>query len=243
MKYVGPVAAELVATAKAEGWSLEEFLRRFLGEELMGRDEAQRLSRTRAAKFEANAKSFASWKAERSSIDVEVQQALITLEWARRKETLVFSGPSGTGKSHLAGALSRHAIDQGMRVRWNTLETLGDLLTQAKVDGTVTRTIAKICQADIVVIDDIGDLPIDSTQAEAFYRIIDCAYERRSIILTSNTRPDKFDTLMPKSMATAAVDRLMHHAHLIITEGESFRLAEAKNGGGVTPLISTEDDR
>ncbi|MCP2337356.1 IS21-like element helper ATPase IstB [Actinomadura rupiterrae] len=243
MKYVGPVAAELVATAKEQGWSLEEFLRRFLGEEVMGRDEALRVSRVRAARFEANAKSFASWKAELSSIDVEVQQALITLDWARRKETLVFFGPSGTGKSHLAGALSRHAIDQGLKVRWNTLETLGDQLAQAKVDGTVTRTVAKNCQADIVVIDDIGDLPIDSTQAEAFYRIIDCAYERRSIILTSNTRPDKFDTLMPKNMATAAVDRLMHHAHLIITEGESFRLREAKNGGGVTPLISSEADR
>ncbi|GAB3977159.1 hypothetical protein GCM10029978_066110 [Actinoallomurus acanthiterrae] len=117
MKYVGPVAAELVATAKAEGWSLEEFLRRFLGEELMGRDEALRVSRVRAAKFEANAKSFASWKAELSSIDVEVQQALITLDWARRKEALVFFGPSGTGKSHLTGALSRHAIDQGLKVR------------------------------------------------------------------------------------------------------------------------------
>src|SRR5882757_4343422 len=105
--------------------------------------------------------------------------------------------------------------------------TLGDQLTKAKIDGTVTRTIARICQADIVVIDDIGDLPVESAQAEAFYPIIDCAYERRSIILTSNTRPDGFDSLMPKSMATAAVDRLMHHAHLIITTGESFRLTEA----------------
>jgi DNA replication protein DnaC len=231
------------ATAKAEGWSFEEFLRRFLGEELMARDEALRVSRVRAAKFAANAKSFASWKAELSSIDVEVQQALITLDWARRKETLVFFGPSGTGKSHLTGALSRHAIDQGMKVQWNTLETLSDQLAQAKVDQTVTATIAKICRADIVVIDDISDVPIDSTQAEAFYRIIDCAYERRSIILTSNTRPDKFDTLMPKSMATAAVDRLMHHAHLIVTAGESFRLREATNGGGVTPPISSEDDQ
>jgi hypothetical protein len=59
----------------------------------------------------------------------------------------------------------------GLKVRWNTLEALADQLAQAKVDGTVTRTVAKICQADIVVIDDIGDLPIDSTQAEAFYRI------------------------------------------------------------------------
>jgi DNA replication protein DnaC len=204
---------------------------------MMGVDEARRTSRIRAARFAANAKSFASWKPDLSSIDIEVQQALIGLDWARRKETVVFAGPSGTGKSHLAGALSRHAIDNGMRVIWHTLETLGDLLAQAKLEGAVTRTIAKICTNDVIVIDDIGVLPVEPIQAEAFYRIIDTAYERRSIILTSNTRPDGFDSIMPKTLASAGVDRLMHHAHLVNTSGESFRLVQAKNGGGFIPRV------
>jgi DNA replication protein DnaC len=93
----------------------------------------------------------------------------------------------------------RHAIEHDMRVIWHTLETLGDLLAKAKVDGTVTRTIAKICANHIIVIDDIGVLPVEPIQAEAFYRIIDCAYERRSIILTSNTHPSGFDSIMPKT--------------------------------------------
>jgi DNA replication protein DnaC len=236
MPHARRCAPELLAEAKQQGWDHAEFLRRVLGEEVMGRDEATRASRVRAARFAPNAKSFASWKPELSSIDTEVQQALIALRWAHRKETLVLVGPSGTGKSHLAGALSRHAIESDMKVSWNTLETLGDLLTQAKIDGTVTRTIAKICRADMVVIDDIGVLPVEPAQAEAFYRIIDCAYERRAIILTSNTHPSGFDSIMPKTMATAAIDRLMHHAHLIVTSGDSFRFIEAKNGGGVTPL-------
>jgi DNA replication protein DnaC len=191
MPHARRTAPELLAEAKQQGWDHAEFLRRVLGEEVMGRDEATRASRVRAARFAPNAKSFASWKPELSSIDTDVQQALIALGWARRKETLVLAGPSGTGKSHLAGALSRHAIECDMRVSWTTLETLGDLLTQAKIDGTVTRTIAKICRADMVVIDDIGVLPVEPAQAEAFYRIIDCAYERRSILLTSNTHPSK----------------------------------------------------
>jgi DNA replication protein DnaC len=197
---------DLLASAKAEAWTHEEFLRRFLNEEIMGVDEARRAARVRAARFAPNAKSFASWKPEQSSIDIDVQKALIALEWIRRKETIVFAGPSGTGKSHLAGALSRHAIEHDMRVIWHTLETLGDLLAKAKVDGTVTRTIAKICANHIIVIDDIGVLPVESIQAEAFYRIIDCAYERRSIILTSNTHPSGFDSIMPKTLATAGVD-------------------------------------
>ena len=98
---------------------------------------------------------------------------------------------------------------------------------------------------------DTGDLGLVDRFAErvADYRavdprfpdwptILDTAYERRSIILTSNTHPSGFDSIMPKTLATAGVDRLMHHAHLIVTTGESFRFTEAKNGGGVTPLIS-----
>jgi DNA replication protein DnaC len=89
-----------------------------------------------------------------------------------------------------------------------------------------------------IVIDDIGVLPVESIQAEAFHRILDTAYERRSIILTSNTHPSGFDSIMPKTLATAGVDRLMHHAHLILAIGDSFRFTEAKKGGGVTPLVS-----
>lgn len=241
LQHARAAVPDLLASAKTEKWSYEEFLRQFLVVQMMGVDEARRMSRIRAARFAANAKSFASWIPDKCSIGIEVQQALIALEWARRKETIVFAGPSGTGKSHLAGALCRHAIDHGMRVAWNTLETLGDHLAQAKLDGTVTRTIAKVCQADIIVIDDIGITPVEAIQAEAFYRIIDAAYERRSIFVTSNTRPEGFDSIMPKTLATAGVDRLMHHAHLVLTSGESFRLLEAKSGAGVTPLVPDDD--
>ena len=75
-------------------------------------------------------------------------------------------------------------------------------------------------------------------QAEAFYRVVDAAYERRSLIVTSNIHPSGFDTIMPKSIATAAVDRLLHHAHLVATEGPSVRLEEAMAGAGVVALTS-----
>ncbi|HEY3872172.1 MAG TPA: ATP-binding protein [Actinocrinis sp.] len=81
--------------------------------------------------------------------------------------------------------------------------------------------------------DDIGMLPVQAEAAEAFYRIIDAAYERRSIAVTSNIRPSDFDTIMPKTIATAAVDRLLHHAHLVLTSGDSHRLAQALAGKGV----------
>ncbi|WP_281284038.1 ATP-binding protein [Nonomuraea deserti] len=79
-------------------------------------------------------------------------------------------------------------------------------------------------------------LPVSHETAEAFYRLDDAAYERRALAVTSNIHPSGFDTIMPKTMATATVDRLMRHAHMVETSGESHRLAEALAGKGVMPL-------
>src|SRR5690606_12868449 len=96
-------------------------------------------------------------------------------------------------------------------------------------------------RCDIIVVDDIGLLPVEADTAEAFYRLVDAAHERRSLAVTSNIHPSGFDTIMPKTMATATVDRLMHHAHLVETSGESHRLAEALAGRGVIPLATKPD--
>jgi DNA replication protein DnaC len=105
-----------------------------------------------------------------------------------------------------------------------------------QADGSTARTVARICRADLIVVDDIGMLPAGQDAAEAFYRIVDAAYERRSIAVTSNIHPSGFDTIMPNTLATATVDRLLHHAHLITTQGDSHRLQQALAGKGVKAL-------
>jgi DNA replication protein DnaC len=155
----------------------------------------------------------------------------MTLEWVTRAENLAVAGPSGTGKSHLAEALANKAIDQGMKVAWFTLESLTAHLGRATVDNTVSKAVAKITRCDLIVVDDIGMLPSGQAAAEAFYRVIDAAYERRSVIVTSNLHPSGFDS----TLATAAVDRLLHHAHIVLTEGSSLRLTQATSGQGVVP--------
>ena len=119
---------------------------------------------------------------------------------------------------------------------WFTLETLTGTIGRAKADGSTARTVARICRSDLIVVDDIGMLPAGQDAAEAFYRIVDAAYERRSIAVTSNIHPSGFDTIMPKTLATATVDRLLHHAHLITTQGDSHRLQQALAGKGVKTL-------
>ncbi len=235
LPYLRKAAPEVLATARAQRWDPAEVIRILLEEETRGRDEAGQRNRRKAAALPAG-KTFASWREADSSIPLPAQHALMTLEWAARAENLAIAGPSGTGKSHFAEALAHKAIDAGMRVAWFTLETLTAALGRAAVDGTTARAIAKITRCDLITVDDIGMLPAGQQAAEALYRLTDAAYERRSLIITSNLHPSGLDTIMPKTLATATVDRLLHHAHLILTEGTSLRLAEATAGKGVTPL-------
>jgi DNA replication protein DnaC len=235
LPYVRAAAPDVLATAKAQRWEPAEVLRVLLVEEVKGRDDATRRMRRRSAGFPTG-KTFSSWREGDSSIPTPTQTGLATLEWVHRAENLAVAGPSGTGKSHFVEALAHAVIDAGMRVSWFTLESLTATIGRAKVDASITRTIARICRSDLIVVDDIGMLPAGQDAAEAFYRVVDAAYERRSVAVTSNLHPSGFDTIMPKTLATATVDRLLHHAHLVLTEGSSLRLAEAVAGKGVKPL-------
>jgi DNA replication protein DnaC len=235
LPYLRAAAPDVLATAKAQRWDPAEVLRVLIAEEVIGRDAATRRMRRKTANFPAG-KTFATWRPGESSIPAPTQQSLSTLEWIGRAENLAVSGPSGTGKSHFVEALAHTAIEADLRVAWYTLETLVTAIGRAKADGSVARTVARICRADLIVVDDIGMLPAGQDAAEAFYRIVDTAYERRSIAVTSNIHPSGFDTIMPKTLATATVDRLLHHAHLITTQGDSHRLQQALAGKGVTAL-------
>jgi DNA replication protein DnaC len=229
------LAPEVLQTARAQRWDPAEVLRVLLLEEMTGRDEAGRLHRREQAGFPSG-KTLHTWNEAASAILPATQRALQTLEWVKRRENLVLCGPSGTGKSHFMEALGQQAVDQGYRVVWCTLEQLGALVRSHRVDDTVGRSIERLLRADLVCLDDIGLLPVGPDAAEGFFRLVDAAYERRSVAVSSNLHPSGFDQIMPKTLATATVDRLLHHAHVAVTDGESFRLAEALRGKGVMPL-------
>jgi len=235
LPYLRGAAPDVLATARSQRWDPAEVLRVLINEEVIGRDAATRRMRTKTANFPTG-KTFATWRPVESSIPQPTQQALSTLEWIGRGENLAISGPSGTGKSHFVEAIAHAAIEADLRVAWFTLETLSTAVGRAKADGSVTRTIARICRSDLIVVDDIGMLPVGQDAAEAFYRIVDTAYERRSLAVTSNIHPSGYDTIMPKTLATATVDRLLHHAHVITTQGDSHRLQQALAGERVKAL-------
>jgi DNA replication protein DnaC len=235
LPHIRRTAPEVLATARAQRWEPAEVLRVLLVEEVAGRDRSSKATRRAAAAFPTG-KTFEAWDPALSSIPAPTQSALRTLEWVGRRENLVVCGPSGTGKTMFLEALGQAAVDAGRRVAWFSLESLGVLVRRHRADDSVTKAIARILRADLVLIDDIGLLAVSADAAEGLYRLIDAAYERRSVAVSSNLHPSGFDEIMPKTIATATVDRLMHHAHLCQTTGDSVRLAQAVAGKGVTPL-------
>jgi DNA replication protein DnaC len=228
-------APEVLATAKAQRWDPAEVVRALLAEEVTGRERSALATRRARAAFPTG-KTFDAWDDALSSIPAPTQSALRTLEWIGRHENLVVCGPSGTGKTFLLEALGQAAVQAGKHVAWFTLEQLGVLIRRHRADDSVTRAITRILRADLVVVDDIGLLPVGLDAAEGLYRLVDAAYERRSVAVSSNLHPSGFDELMPKTLATATVDRLMHHAHICQTTGDSVRLSQAVAGKGVIPL-------
>jgi DNA replication protein DnaC len=237
LKYVREQVAEAGLTARAQRWDPVELLRCLLVSEVEGRDRSGIEAKRRKARFPAG-KTFDTWVEGRSSITASAQRALRSLEWVSRAENLVVAGPSGTGKSHLLEALGHVAVENGLSVAWFSVEDLGAIVRRHRVDDTVSKTFASLAAVSLTAVDDIGLLPISNDAAEGLYRLVDASYERRSLALSSNLHPSGFDQLMDKTIASALVDRLMHHAHVILTDGESVRLADAMSGKGVVPFNS-----
>ena len=235
LPHIRRTAPEVLAAAKAQRWDPAEVLRVLLGEEVAGRERSALQTRKKAAAFPTG-KTFDAWDEKVSSIPRGTQLGLRTLEWIRRRENLVVCGPSGTGKTFFLEALGQLAVEAAMKVAWFRLEDLGVIVRRHRADDTVTKAVGKILRAELVVVDDIGLLPVAADAAEGLYRLVDAAYEKRSVAVSSNLHPSGFDEIMPKTLAGATVDRLMHHAHLCVTQGDSVRLSEALSGKGVMPL-------
>ena len=186
-------------------------------------------SRRKAAGFPTG-KTFAAWDPAVSSIPAPTQQALRTLEWVHRRENLVVCGPSGPGDRFFskpsASRTSRWSMAAGVVCKTPAAWVVRRL---AGMD-MVTKAVADDLRAELVVILRHRPSPRPTTPPEGLYRIVDAAYEKRSIALSSNLHPAGFDELMPKTLATATVDRLLHHAHICQTSGDSIRLTQALDG-------------
>ena len=223
---------DFLETALIQKWSPTQVLEAFLTTEADGRAAIGLKRRLGILGIPEN-KTFDTFDTTQSSIPAPTINFLEALTWIKNKENLVIAGPSGTGKTHLIQALAHKCVTQGGKAKWMTMTNISEMVTSYQIDNTLSKQVKRIVNTDLLIIDDIGLLPVTDAGAQGLYRIIEAAYEKTSIALSSNIHPAKFDQLMPKTIATAAVDRLLHHAHMITTSGDSIRMSQARNGKGV----------
>ncbi len=232
------LAPELLVTAKTQRWAPDEFLRTLLEAEIASRDASNARGRLKAAAFPVT-KTIDEFNVAASSIKPATIDYLTSLEWIAAKENLCLVGPAGTGKSHLLVALGHAAVHAGMRVRYFTAAELVETLYRGLADNSVGRVIDTILKADLILIDEIGFAPMDDTGAQLFFRLVAAAYESRSLGIGSHWPFEDWGRFLPEhSTAVSLLDRLLHHAVVVATEGESFRMKEARAKGG-TPKTKT----
>jgi DNA replication protein DnaC len=228
------LAPELLVTAKTQRWSPEELVRTLVEAEIASRDASNARGRLKAAAFPVT-KTLQEFDVAASSIKGPTFDYLASLEWIAARENLCLVGPAGTGKSHLLVALGHAAVDAGHRVRYFTASELVETLYRGLADNSVGRVIEAILRADLILIDEIGFAPLDDNGAQLFFRLVAGAYERRSLGIASHSPFEDWGRFVPEhTTAVSLLDRLLHHAVVVATDGESFRMREARAKGEPT---------
>ena len=144
------------------------------------------------------------------------------------KENLIFMGTVGTGKTHLATAIALKACQEGRRVRFYTAASLANILLERNNKGTLNNYLSTLKKVELIVIDEVGFVPLHKDAAELLFQVISDCYEQRSLIITSNLEFSQWNTVFGDNRLTAAlVDRLIHHSHIVIFSGESYRLTQS----------------
>ena len=226
------IAPETLLAARTQRWRPEELLRVLVEAEIAARDESNARARLRTAGFPVT-KSFEEFNLSLSSIPQASFDYLASLEWIRAAENLCLVGPAGTGKSHLLLASGQAAVAAGMKVRYFAAADLVEALYRGLADNSVAKIIDSLLRADLVIVDELGFAPLDLAGSQLLFRFVAAAYERRSLGIASHWPFDAWGRFLPEhTTAASMLDRLLHHAVVLVTEGESYRMREAKTKGG-----------
>jgi DNA replication protein DnaC len=161
------------------------------------------------------------------SIDRAQILSLHELEFVQRKENVIFLGPAGVGKTHLAISLAVAAAEKGRRVYYSTLSDLVLSLVEAERQGRLKEKLATLKQPSLLVVDEIGYLPVTASGTNLFFQLVNARYEKASTLLTSNKSFREWGEVFGDPVAAVAMlDRLLHHCHIVNIRGNSYRLRQ-----------------
>ena len=228
------LAPELLITAKTQRWAPEELLRTLIEAEITARDASNARTRMKTAAFPV-VKTLDELDRSVCSIPSPTLDYLATLEWITARENLCLVGPAGTGKSHVLVALGIAAVQAGHKVRYFTAADLTETLYRGLADNSAGRVIENLLRNDLILVDEIGFAPLDDTGTQLLFRFVSAAYERRALGIASHWPFDQWGRFLPEhTTAVSLLDRLLHHANVVVTDGDSYRMRQARAKGGTT---------
>jgi len=233
-----------LAHARTEQWTYETFLERVLASEIAGREEQALARRLKSARIPAKKTLDGFDFPFQPSLSERRLRELADLSFVRTCTNVIFLGPPGTGKTHLSLALADRALAAGHSVLFTTLAELAQTLENAAHPGLLRQRLRRYIVPSLLVIDEVGYTSLSPEQARHFFELVTARYEHGSIILTSNTSFAQWGTLLgDEVLATALLDRLLHHAEVIPINGRSYRMKERQTslsapseGTGAGPL-------
>ena len=222
--------SKLARQCAAEGLDHVQFLARLVELELIDRERRMIERRIKAARFPA-VKSIDSFdfKAIPSLNKMRVLE-MARCEWIERRENVIALGPSGTGKTHIALGLGLAACQKGLAVGFTTAAALVHELMEARDERRLLRLQKQLVRHKLLIIDELGFVPLSKTGAELLFETISQRYEQGAILITSNLPFDEWTEIFGSERLTGALlDRLTHHVNILEMNGESYRLSQSRS--------------
>lgn len=210
-----------------EKLSYQEFLEILINDELMNRTNNGNHKRLQQAKFPQQ-KTIEEFNFNyQPSINRQTIYQLGSCDFVRKKENIAFIGPPGTGKTHLAISIGIKAVIQGYSVLFLTLTDMLEDLYMSRADNSFSQKLKKYTQCDLLIIDELGLKKLNQNSVDDFYEVIAKRYEQRSTVITSNKTFEEWGKILfDPVLATAILDRFVHHCNFIVINGDSYRMRE-----------------
>ena len=240
---VGQTLSTLLEQAAQQELSYSAFLTNVLATEVAAKQEKHHTMRIQMARFpfQKTLDGF-DWKAQ-PSIDPKVIKELATMRFVANGANALLLGPPGVGKTHLSVALGMEACRLGLRVMFTTATALITTLGKALYENRLEERLKILTQPKLLILDEIGYIPIDRQGANLFFQLVSRRYERGAILLTSNQSLGAWGEVFGDAViASAILDRLLHHATTVNIKGDSYRLREKRKAGLVRSALTTPSE-